>query len=147
MLNGNLLRVSLGSEEIASTTSVSLDYTYDTIEVTTTATEGWREVINNNRSFTVSFDGLGWAGNDIFEHEGTRVGFIFHIDRFTYVGSGILTSTSKSGGVDDVPTFSGAIEGTGELVEEIPTRNEGICHDALTICFDGDQLTGPVIDL
>ena len=90
---------------------------------------------------------LGWPGNDLFQHINTEIGFIFHIDRFQYVGRGVLSSLSKGGSVDSSATFAGVIVGSGELLTEVPTRNEGICFDGDAVCFETEQLCGPVIDL
>ena len=110
----------------------------DTIDISTKDSSGFRDLLAGQMSFSLSADGLmdfaGVAGdtevdelfNQMFQPVGgtgrTAVTFVFGLASpasgdFTYSGSGFITSLEISAGMEDAPTYSVSIEGTGALVQ------------------------------
>ena len=102
----------------------------DTIDISTKDSAGNREIIGGQKSFTLSADGLmdftskatTTDPDEIFTNltNRTSVTFTFALDTqagYKYTGSGFFTSISISGGVEDAPTFSVSIDGTGSLTQ------------------------------
>ena len=144
MVSGNEIQLryaeTVGGDYITieGTTSVSLDIQYSTQEVTKNRTNGWREVIPQQRSVTMSFNGLSTPMDTIEFISIVRTGTIIH---FNYGGngylrsaSGLLTSFNWSGQVDSAMTFSGTIEVDGEFTDII-------VEDFILMSEDGLNLT------
>ena len=115
---------------ILHSTSCTLDVAMDTIDISTKDSAGNREIIGGQKSFTLSADGLmdftskatTTDPDEIFTTltNRTSVTFTFALDTaagYKYTGSGFFTSISISGGVEDAPTFSVSIDGTGSLTQ------------------------------
>jgi predicted secreted protein len=115
---------------ILHSTSCTLDVAMDTIDISTKDSSGNREIIGGQKSFTLSADGLmdftskatTTDPDEIFTNltNRTSVTFTFALDTaagYKYTGSGFITSLSISGGVEDAPTFSVSIDGTGSLTQ------------------------------
>jgi len=116
--------------------NVSLSVNADTIDVSTKDSSGWRDLIGGQKSFSLSADGLydysPTAGtttdpSDLVTQmlNRTEVTFTFTYggtlsagDTY-YTGSGLVTSFEVSGGVEDAPTYSVSIEGTGALTQAV----------------------------
>jgi len=116
--------------------NVSLSVNADTIDVSTKDSSGWRDLIGGQKSFSLSADGLydysPTAGtttdpSDLVTQmlNRTEVTFTFTYggslsagDTY-YTGSGLVTSFEVSGGVEDAPTYSVSIEGTGALTQVV----------------------------
>ena len=144
MINGNQLTVRIEGNRVANAKTVTLDISYSTREITSIDTNGWMEVIKDQRSFNLNFDGLGLE--DLWRYEGRRITFILDSVGVSYFGRGLLTNVSYSGGVDDAATYSGTITSSGELLTQIPTILRDICHDGVSICFDAVTVCGPEIE-
>jgi predicted secreted protein len=108
--------------------NVSLSMNVDTIDISTKDSNGFRDLIGGQKSFSLSADGLmDFAGvaadtevDELFTQALARtpVTFVFGIDDaslYNMSGSGIITSIEVSGGTEDAPTYSVSIEGTGTL--------------------------------
>tara|TARA_R100001509_G_C4828541_1_gene202439 strand:+ start:336 stop:755 length:420 start_codon:yes stop_codon:yes gene_type:complete len=108
--------------------TVSLSVNTDTIDISTKDSAGFRDLIGGQKSFSLSADGLmdfATGGSDTELDElftqmlaRTAVTFIFGIadaSAYNMSGSGFITSIEVSGGTEDAPTYSVAIEGTGTL--------------------------------
>ena len=112
--------------------SVSLDVSVDTIDITTKDSSGRQELLAGLTSFSLSSDGLmdfnpTVVGDTEFDElflqgytNRTPVTFIFTLGTtnsgdYTFSGSGIITALSISGGVEDAPTYSVSIQGSGAL--------------------------------
>lgn len=144
MINGNNITLRVGQDIISDSVTLGLDFSYSTVSVTRKDTNSWNEVIRGVRSYEISFDGLGFNRQISEEME---VGFIIRYPGLDLAGRGILTNITRTGTSDQVITYSGTITGTGELLDRPPTRNEGICHAAEPICFGGETICGPLIDI
>jgi predicted secreted protein len=120
--------------------TVSLSMNVDTIDISTKDSNGYRDLLAGQMSYSLSADGLmdfaGVAGdtevdelfNQMFQPVGgtgrTAVTFAFGFDspatgEYSYSGSGFITSLEISGGTEDAPTYSVSIEGSGALVQTV----------------------------
>ena len=114
--------------------SVTLDVSMDTIDITTKDSSGRQELLAGLTSFSLSSDGLmdfnpTVVGDTEFDElflqgytNRTPVTFIFTLGTtnsgdYTFSGSGIITALSISGGVEDAPTYSVSIQGSGALTK------------------------------
>jgi len=114
--------------------SVTLDVSMDTIDITTKDSSGRQELLAGLTSFSLSSDGLmdfnpTVVGDTEFDElflqgytNRTPVTFIFTLGTtnsgdYTFSGSGIITALSISGGVEDAPTYSVSIQGSGALAK------------------------------
>ena len=114
--------------KLMHSTSCSLSVNADTIDVSTKDSQGFRDLIGGQKSFSLSADGLmDFAStlsttdtDELFTNmmNRTSVTFTFALDvqsGYKYTGSGFITSLEISGGMEDAPTYSVSIEGTGEI--------------------------------
>tara|TARA_R100000426_G_scaffold70396_1_gene48937 strand:+ start:132 stop:560 length:429 start_codon:yes stop_codon:yes gene_type:complete len=114
--------------KLMHSTSVSLSVNADTIDVSTKDSQGFRDLIGGQKSFSLSADGLmdfastnsSTDPDELFTNmmNRTSVTFTFALDvqsGYKYTGSGFITSLEISGGMEDAPTYSVSIEGTGEI--------------------------------
>ena len=113
-------------------TSCSLSVNVDAIDTSTKDSGGFRDIIGGQKSFSLSADGLmDFAGvaadtepDELFTQMMARTSgtFVFGLASpasgdYTYSGSGFITSLEMTGGVEDAPTYSVSIEGTGTLTQ------------------------------
>jgi len=114
--------------------SVTLDVSTETIDITTKESSGRQEVIAGLTSFSLSSDGLmdfnptTAADTEVDElfvqgyTNRTAVTFTFTLATtatgdYTFSGAGIITALSITSGVEDAPTYSVTIQGTGTLLK------------------------------
>ena len=128
-----LNQASGGTEEkLMHSQNVSISMNVDTIDISTKDSSGFRELLGGQKSFSLSPDGLmdfNSAGtvtevDELFDQMfgRTAVTFTFGLSSpatgdYTYTGSGFITSLEVSGGTEDAPTYSVAIEGSGSLTQ------------------------------
>lgn len=111
-------------------TSCSISINADTIDVSSKDSNGYRDLIGGQKSFSLSADGLmdftstgtTTDPDEIFTQldNRTSVTFTFALATpagYKYTGSGFITSLEVSGGVEDAPTYSCSIEGTGQITQ------------------------------
>lgn len=125
-LNGTGLLVYVGSNAIAGTRSFTLNLSQDTPDATTKDSEGWKEVIEGLREWSVDFDGLF----DATATEGFEERMDAIIDRDgsvtlkmsteesgdTYwTGSAVMSNMTLDAPMEDVVSFSGTFVGNGAL--------------------------------
>ena len=114
--------------KLMHSTSCSLSVNADTIDVSTKDSQGFRDLIGGQKSFSLSADGLmdfvstgtSTDTDELFTNmmNRTSVTFTFALDvqaGYKYTGSGFITSLEISGGMEDAPTYSVSIEGTGQI--------------------------------
>ena len=120
--------------------SVSIDMSVDMIDISNKDSDGYKDILPGQMSYSLSADGLmdfaGVAGdtevdelyNQMFQVVGgvgrTAVTFAFGFDtpatgEYSYSGSGFISSLSITGGTEDAPTYSVAIEGNGALIQTV----------------------------
>tara|TARA_R100000231_G_scaffold113081_1_gene83907 strand:- start:3066 stop:3491 length:426 start_codon:yes stop_codon:yes gene_type:complete len=110
--------------------NVSLSMNVDTIDISTKDSSGFRDLLGGQKSFSLSADGLmdfaGVAGDtepdELFEQMDGRtpVTFTFALAvpaGYTLTGSGFITSLEISAAMEDAPTYSCTIEGSGALTK------------------------------
>lgn len=110
--------------------NVSLSYNVDTIDITNKDSSGNRTLLGGTKSFSLSADGLmdfvsSGSTTDFDElftssRNRTEVTFTFALSTpagYKYTGAGFITSLEVSGGTEDAPTYSVAIEGSGDIVQ------------------------------
>jgi TP901-1 family phage major tail protein len=110
--------------------NVSLSMNVDTIDISTKDSDGFRDILGGQKSFSLSADGLmdfdaqaaDTEVDELFDQMFDRsvVTFTFALSTpvgYTITGSGFITSLEISGGTEDAPTYSCTIEGTGTLTK------------------------------
>jgi|TARA_R100001198_G_C5156979_1_gene163796 predicted secreted protein len=116
--------------------NVSLSINVDTIDVSTKDSNGFRDLLGGQKSFSLSADGLydfspttgtTTDPSDLVTQmlARTEVTFTFTYsgtlatgDTY-YTGSGIVTSFEVSGGVEDAPVYSVSIEGSSAITQAV----------------------------
>lgn len=123
--------------------NVSLSMNVDTIDISTKDSQGYRDILPGQMSYSLSADGLmdfsGVAAdtevdelfNQMFVDTAvspvvgrTAVTFTFGFDtpasgEYSYSGTGFITSLEISGGTEDAPVYSVSIEGSGPLTQTV----------------------------
>ena len=110
--------------------NVSLSINTDTIDISTKDSAGFRDLLGGQKSFSLSADGLmdfeATAGDtdvaELFDQmmDRTAVDFTFALSTpagYTLTGEGFVSSLEISSAVEDAPTYSISIEGTGTPVK------------------------------
>lgn len=116
--------------KLMHSTSCTLSMNVDTIDVSTKDSQGWRDLLAGQKSFSLSADGLmdfASAGtstdpDELFTNMMGRnsVTFTFALDvqsGYKYTGSAWITSLEITGGVEDAPTYSISLEGTDAITQ------------------------------
>lgn len=116
--------------KLMHSTSCSLSLNADTIDISTKDSLGFRDLLGGQKSFSLSADGLmDFAStgsttdpDELFTNmmNRTSVTFTFALDvqsGYKYTGSAFITSLEISGGVEDAPTYSVSLEGTGAITQ------------------------------
>jgi TP901-1 family phage major tail protein len=116
--------------KLMHSTSCSLSLNADTIDISTKDSLGFRDLLGGQKSFSLSADGLmDFAStgsttdpDELFTNmmNRTSVTFTFALDvqsGYKYTGSAFITSLEVSGGVEDAPTYSVSLEGTGAITQ------------------------------
>jgi len=113
--------------------NVSLSINVDTIDISTKDSAGFRDLLGGQKSFSISADGVydvsptagtttdpsdlvtqmlaRTAATFTFKYSGETTGDAY------YTGSAFVTSFEASGGVEDAPTYSVSLEGTGAITQ------------------------------
>jgi len=125
-----LIYVTVGSElvPIASSLNASLTINGEPIDVTTKDSNGWRELIAGQKSWSMAGDGKfdpdasNYAFTDLFGLISVGTAVVVRISQEVsgdtyYEGSALVTSLEVAAPMDDASTFSFTFEGTGELNE------------------------------
>jgi predicted secreted protein len=115
--------------KLLHSTSCSLSMNMDTIDISTKDSSGFRDLLGGQKSFSLSADGLmdfldtgsTTDPEELFTEMMARnpVTFTFALATpagHKYTGSGFITSLEVTGGVEDAPTYSVSIEGTGAIL-------------------------------
>ena len=135
VMNSTDVVVRLGTDGVAyqtvgKMTSASLSVTMATRDTSTKDSAGWMEVLEGQKSWTLSGEGLvvySNAGkvtpNDIYTHLANRV--LIHIefgsestDEKYYRGTGYFTEFSNDAGMEDNTTFSFSFQGNSTLTQD-----------------------------
>lgn len=116
-------------ETIGKMTNASLSVTMGTRDVSTKDSAGWMEVLEGQKSWTLSGEGLVVYNNsgkatpdDIYGYLSGRTLLYVEFgstatDEAYYSGTGYVTEFSTDAGVEDNVTFSFSFQGTGTLTQ------------------------------
>ena len=129
VMNSTDVVIMVASEIVGKMTSASLSVTMATRAITPQASEGWLEVLEGQKSWTLSGEGLVVYNNtgkatpdDIYTLLSNRTAVAIEFgsettDEKYYTGSGFFTEFSTDAGVEDNATFSFSFQGTGVLTQ------------------------------
>jgi len=116
-------------DEVGRMTSASLSISMETRDTSTKDSAGWRELLEGQKSWSLSGDGLvvysltGADGfSDLYGYLNGRTNLYVKFGSVgtgekVYSGRGFITSLDQEAGVEDNTTFSFSFEGTGALAE------------------------------
>ena len=129
VMNSTDVVIKVGSEIVGKMTSASLSVTMATRDISTKDSAGWMEVLEGQKSWTLSGEGLVVYNNsgkatpdDIYTLLSNRTAVAIEFgsettDEKYYAGSGFFTEFSTDAGVEDNATFSFSFQGTGTLTQ------------------------------
>ena len=128
-MNSTDVVIKVGSELVGKMTSASLSVTMATRDISTKDSAGWMEVLEGQKSWTLSGEGLvvynqtgKTTPDEIYTLLSSRgvVAVEFGsatTDETYYSGSGFFTEFSTDAGVEDNATFSFSFQGTSTLTQ------------------------------
>ena len=128
-MNSTDVVIIVASEIVGKMTSASLSVTMATRDISTKDSAGWMEVLEGQKSWTLSGEGLVVYNNtgkatpdDIYTLLSNRTAVAIEFgsettDEKYYSGSGFFTEFSTDAGVEDNATFSFSFQGTGVLTQ------------------------------
>ena len=129
VMNSTDVVLKVGSELVGKMTSASLSVTMATRDISTKDSAGWMEVLEGQKSWTLSGEGLvvynqtgKTTPDEIYTLLSNRgvVAIEFGsatTDETYYSGSGFFTEFSTDAGVEDNATFSFSFQGTSTLTQ------------------------------
>ena len=128
-MNSTDVVLKVGSELVGKMTSASLSVTMATRDISTKDSAGWMEVLEGQKSWTLSGEGLvvynqtgKTTPDEIYTLLSNRTAVAIEFgsaatDEKYYAGSGFFTEFSTDAGVEDNATFSFSFQGTGVLTQ------------------------------
>ena len=129
VMNSTDVVIIVASEIVGKMTSASLSVTMATRDISTKDSAGWMEVLEGQKSWTLSGEGLVVYNNtgkatpdDIYTYLSNRTAVTIEFgsettDEKYYTGSGYFTEFSTDAGVEDNATFSFSFQGTNTLTQ------------------------------
>ena len=129
VMNSTDVVIMVASEIVGKMTSASLSVTMATRDISTKDSAGWMEVLEGQKSWTLSGEGLVVYNNtgkatpdDIYTLLSNRTAVAIEFgsettDEKYYSGSGFFTEFSTDAGVEDNATFSFSFQGTSTLTQ------------------------------
>lgn len=129
VMNSTDVVIKVGSEIVGKMTSASLSVSMATRDTSTKQSAGWMEVLEGQKSWTLSGEGLVVYNNtgkttpdEIYTYLSTRAAVAIEFgsettDETYYSGSGFFTEFTTDAGVEDNATFSFSFQGTGVLTQ------------------------------
>ena len=129
VMNSTDVVIKVGSEIVGKMTSASLSVSMATRDTSTKDSAGWMEVLEGQKSWTLSGEGLVVYNNtgkatpdDIYTYLSNRTAVAIEFgsettDEKYYSGSGFFTEFTTDAGVEDNATFSFSFQGTGVLTQ------------------------------
>ena len=129
VMNSTDVVIKVASDIVGKMTSASLSVTMATRDISTKDSAGWMEVLEGQKSWTLSGEGLVVYNNtgkatpdDIYTllSDRSQVAIEFGsetTDEIYYSGSGFFTEFSTDAGVEDNATFSFSFQGTSTLTQ------------------------------
>ena len=129
VMNSTDVVIKVGSEIVGKMTSASLSVSMATRDTSTKQSAGWMEVLEGQKSWTLSGEGLVVYNNagkatpdEIYTLLSNRTAVAVEFgsettDEKYYSGSGFFTEFTTDAGVEDNATFSFSFQGTGVLTQ------------------------------
>mgnify|MGYP003113122998 CR=1 FL=1 len=129
VMNSTDVVIIVASEIVGKMTSASLSVSMATRDTSTKQSAGWMEVLEGQKSWTLSGEGLVVYNNtgkatpdDIYTYLSNRTAVAIEFgsettDEKYYAGSGFFTEFTTDAGVEDNATFSFSFQGTGVLTQ------------------------------
>lgn len=127
ILNGTLAKIQVAGTTIAHLTSNSLTFDMSTREASTKDSNGWKEALEGQKSFSGSAEGFfaedaTYGYEDLYDAFAARtlvtVTWTTDVTGDTeYSGSCYITSLEKTDGLEESSTFSVSFEGTGAVTK------------------------------
>jgi predicted secreted protein len=129
VMNSTDVVIIVASEIVGKMTSASLSVSMATRDTSTKESAGWMEVLEGQKSWTLSGEGLVVYNNtgkatpdDIYTYLSNRTAVAIEFgsettDEKYYSGSGFFTEFTTDAGVEDNATFSFSFQGTGVLTQ------------------------------
>ena len=129
VMNSTDVVIMVASEIVGKMTSASLSVSMATRDTSTKESAGWMEVLEGQKSWTLSGEGLVVYNNtgkatpdDIYTYLSNRTAVAIEFgsettDEKYYSGSGFFTEFTTDAGVEDNATFSFSFQGTGVLTQ------------------------------
>ena len=125
IINGTNLLVYVGGTAITHSTSASISFSMETRDASTKDSQGYREILEGQRSFTIEAEAMtaldaAQGFEELFAAWVARTALTIKFattdatDQF-YQGTGYCTSLSMDSGVEDSSTFSASFEMTGQV--------------------------------
>lgn len=125
IINGTNLLVYVGGTAITHSTSASISFSMETRDASTKDSDGYREILEGQRSFTIEAEAMtaldaAQGFEELFAAWVARTALTIKFgtadsgDQF-YQGTGYCTSLSMDSGVEDSSTFSASFEMTGQV--------------------------------
>lgn len=127
ILNGTLAKVQVGGITIAHLTSNSLTFDMSTRDASTKDSDGWKESLEGQKSFSGSAEGF-FAEDATYGYEDLYDAFAARtlvtitwttdvVGDSEYSGSCYITSLERTDGLEESSTFSASFEGTGAVTK------------------------------
>ncbi len=129
VMNSTDVVIIVASEIVGKMTSASLSVSMATRDTSTKESAGWMEVLEGQKSWTLSGEGLVVYNNtgkatpdEIYTLLSNRTAVAVEFgsettDEKYYSGSGFFTEFTTDAGVEDNATFSFSFQGTGVLTQ------------------------------
>ena len=127
ILNGTLAKIQVAGTTVAHLTSNSLTFDMSTRDASTKDSNGWREALEGQKSFSGSAEGFfaedaSYGYEDLYDvfTARTLVTVTWTTDvvgDMEYAGSRYITSLERTDGLEESSTFSVSFEGTGAITQ------------------------------
>lgn len=125
IINGTNILVYTGGTAITHSTSASISFSMETRDASTKDSQGYREILEGQRSFSIECEGMtafdaangfeeliqAWVARTVLTVKWATA----NADDNHYQGTGYCTSVSVDSGVEDSSTFSATFEMTGQV--------------------------------
>ena len=123
--NSSSVKIAVGGTDIEDLSSVGIDFSMSTRDITTKDSSGDREIAEGLIQVSLSFEGLhdpaattGFESLQSTFDSRSSITWKYSsgvVGDTEYSGSGYITGLSLSAGTEDNHTFTGSIEGTGAV--------------------------------
>lgn len=145
-LNGSTLFVFVGENKIAKTTGYNISVEMSQLDKTSNESGFFADHIQNLGSWTLSSDSLliynGYSYANLFDAFVNRERVWLSIGdetNLTLIGQAVISTLSKTGPLESVPTISVEFKGVGQLYASNAPAERFIIDELLEIIIDQDS--------